>query len=235
MIKVIDVKGLGKSYGSHSVLNGVDFSVNKGEVFVILGKNGAGKSSLFKLLIGMNLPTTGSIEIFGRENNLEKNLSNIGFNINEGTFYEQLTAVENLEIHCGYMGCPTNRIPAQLLEVGLDYKNDEAVKNYSTGMRQRLVLARCLIHDPELLIIDEPLNGLDPKSIRDFRELIQTLGAKGKTIVMSSHILSEVAQVATRIAVLSDGRLVLDETLNELQDRYSTDFENKLILMMEGN
>ena len=135
-------------------------TVQKGEIYVLLGRNGAGKSTLFKILTGLSKASNGSITILNEDKDLEKVKSKIGSNINEPVFYEHLSAVENLEIHCDYMESSKKRIPEWLKVVGLAVDNDRPVKEYSLGMRQRLVLARSLVHDPELIIIDEPLNGL---------------------------------------------------------------------------
>ena len=140
----------------------------------------------------------------------------------------------NLEIHCDYMESPKKRIPEWLKVVGLAVDNDRPVKEYSLGMRQRLVLARSLVHDPELIIIDEPLNGLDPRGIKQFRELIEELSLLGKTIIMSSHILTEVESVATRIGVIFDGELVLDESKVDLIETHQDGLEDFLISKMEG-
>lgn len=234
MNNIVKVTDLSKVYDGRTILNELDLQIEVGEIFVLLGKNGAGKSTLFKLLTGLAHPTMGKIEILGNSNYLSENLKSIGSNINEPVFYEHLTATENLEIHCQYMSHSTEKIAYWLEYVGLTASNDVPVKKYSMGMRQRLVLARCLSHEPELIIIDEPLNGLDPKGIKQFRELIQKIAQAGKTVIMSSHILSEVEQVATQIAVLYEGNLVLNKTKKELQMEHENNLEDYLIAQMEG-
>lgn len=200
----------------------------------MLGRNGAGKSTLFKILTGLSRASNGSITILNEDKDLEKVKIKIGSNINEPVFYEHLSAMENLKIHCDYMGSSKKRIPEWLKVVELAVDNDRPVKEYSLGMRQRLVLARCLVHDPELIIIDEPLNGLDPRGIKQFRELIEELSLLGKTIIMSSHILTEVESVATRIGVIFDGELVLDERKLDLVATHQDGLEDFLISKMEG-
>lgn len=234
MTYVVNVKNVTKCYQNQAVLEGINLSVDQGEVFVLLGKNGAGKSSLFKLLVGLSSATDGQLEVLGEERDLSKNLGHIGFNINEPVFYEHLTARENLEIHCQYMACDTRLIDYWLTKVGLSKESRTPVKQFSTGMRQRLVLARSLIHDPKLLVIDEPLNGLDPKGIKEFRVLIGEVAQTGKTVIMSSHILSEVSLVATQIAVLADGKIILNESKEQLCTEHPNDLEDYLILKMEG-
>lgn len=234
MTTSIEVLHVEKNYGRKEVLKDFSLSVERGEVYVLLGKNGAGKSTLFKILTGLTKATNGTIVILNESEDLEKVKIKIGSNINEPVFYEHLSAHENLKIHCEYMGFSKDRIKDWLKTVGLTIDNDRPVKEYSLGMRQRLVLARCLVHDPELLIIDEPLNGLDPRGIRQFRELIEEISILGKTIIMSSHILTEVESVATRIGVIYDGQLVLDEKKEELVTNYQDGLENFLINKMEG-
>lgn len=234
MTTSIEVLHVEKNYGRKEVLKDFSLSVERGEVYVLLGENGAGKSTLFKILTGLTKATNGTIVILNENEDLEKVKIKIGSNINEPVFYEHLSAYENLKIHCEYMGSSKDRIKDWLKTVGLTIDNDRPVKEYSLGMRQRLVLARCLVHDPELLIIDEPLNGLDPRGIRQFRELIEEISMLGKTIIMSSHILTEVESVATRIGVIYDGQLVLDEKKEELVTNYQDGLEDFLINKMEG-
>lgn len=234
MTTSVEVLSIEKNYGRKEVLKNFSLSVEKGEVYVLLGKNGAGKSTLFKILTGLSKATNGEIVILNESKDLEKVKTKIGSNINEPVFYEHLSAHENLRIHCEYMGVSNNQISEWLKTVGLTIDNDRPVKEYSLGMRQRLVLARCLVHNPELLIIDEPLNGLDPRGIKQFRELIEEISLLGKTIIMSSHILTEVESVATRIGVIYDGQLVLDERKQDLVAKYQDGLENFLINKMEG-
>ncbi|SDQ27958.1 ATP-binding cassette domain-containing protein [Carnobacterium viridans] len=234
MTTSVEVLSIEKNYGRKEVLKNFSLSVEKGEVYVLLGKNGAGKSTLFKILTGLSKATNGEIIILNESKDLEKVKTKIGSNINEPVFYEHLSAHENLRIHCEYMGVSNNQISEWLKTVGLTIDNDRPVKEYSLGMRQRLVLARCLVHNPELLIIDEPLNGLDPRGIKQFRELIEEISLLGKTIIMSSHILTEVESVATRIGVIYDGQLVLDERKQDLVAKYQDGLENFLINKMEG-
>ncbi|MER2131791.1 MAG: ATP-binding cassette domain-containing protein [Carnobacterium inhibens] len=234
MTTIVAVHHLEKNYGKKEVLKNFSLTIQKGEVYVLLGRNGAGKSTLFKILTGLSRASNGSITILNEDKDLEKVKIKIGSNINEPVFYEHLSAMENLKIHCDYMGSSKKRIPEWLKVVGLAVDNDRPVKEYSLGMRQRLVLARCLVHDPELIIIDEPLNGLDPRGIKQFRELIEELSLLGKTIIMSSHILTEVESVATRIGVIFDGELVLDERKLDLVATHQDGLEDFLISKMEG-
>ncbi|MCI3028230.1 ATP-binding cassette domain-containing protein [Desemzia sp. C1] len=234
MMNVVEVQNVEKNYGAKEVLKNFSLTVQKGEIYVLLGRNGAGKSTLFKLLTGLSKATNGEVRIFNETKDIEKVKTKIGSNINEPVFYEHLSAIENLSIHCDYMKASKNRIQEWLEVVGLSVDNDRPVKEYSLGMRQRLVLARCLVHDPELLVIDEPLNGLDPRGIKLFRELLEEISLLGKTIIMSSHILTEVELVATRIGVIDDGHLVLNDQKTALVAAHQNQLEDFLISKMEG-
>lgn len=215
------------------ILKNINLTVKKGEICVILGKNGAGESTLFKILLGLTPKTTEVIKIFDKTLEQNKYLFDVGSSINTPIFYENLSDKENLEIHSEYMECYSSGIEKYLKMVGLDINNTDKVKHYSLGMRQRLVLERALINNPKLLIFDEPLNGLDPKGIKELRELLVSLANLGKTIVMSSHILSEVEFVATKIAVLASRIIVLDEDKYFLRNKYGTNIEDYLIEKME--
>ncbi len=234
MMNVVEVQNVEKNYGAKEVLKNFSLTVQKGEIYVLLGRNGAGKSTLFKLLTGLTKATNGEVRIFNETKDIEKVKTKIGSNINEPVFYEHLSAIENLSIHCDYMKASKNRIQEWLEVVGLSVDNDRPVKEYSLGMRQRLVLARCLVHDPELLVIDEPLNGLDPRGIKQFRELLEEISLLGKTIIMSNHILTEVELVATRIEVIYDGHLVLNDQKTALVAAHQNQLEDFLISKMEG-
>ena len=231
---IINLKNIQKNYGKKEVLKGINLKVQEGEIFVLLGKNGAGKSTLFKILTGLTKPLIGEIGLFHQQYSFEEQQRLIGFNINEPVFYEHLSAEDNLAIHCEYMDCSQDAISFWLHRVGLIGTNQTPVKEFSTGMRQRLALARCFVHDPKLIIIDEPLNGLDPKGIKDLRILLEEVVLEGKTILMSSHILSEVEAIATQIAVITEGEIVLNETKEQLQALHSNNLEDYLIAKMEG-
>lgn len=236
MEKILEVKNIIKSFNGNDVLKGVDLNLEKGEIYALLGKNGAGKSTLFKIITGLMTATNGDVNFIGRSieeynNNYYKE---IGFNINEPKFYEHLNGRENLEIHCDYMNCDYDKINYWLHRVGLSLDNRNLVKNYSIGMKQRLSIAKVLIHNPKLIIIDEPLNGLDPNGIREFRELFKEISNNGITILMSSHILSEVEKIADRIGIIHNGSLVLESCLNELKKSHNEDYEGFIIDKMEG-
>ncbi|WP_100065256.1 ABC transporter ATP-binding protein [Miniphocaeibacter massiliensis] len=234
---ILNVVNVIKSFDGEEVLKGVNLNLNRGEIYVLLGKNGVGKSTLFKIIIGLMKPTMGFVEFLDKdllcyEN---KHFSELGFNINEPRFYEHLTARKNLEIHCEYMNCSKDKIKFLLEKMGLSYLNDTLVKNYSLGMRQRLSLTRCLLHEPKMIVIDEPLNGLDPKGIKDLRHLLKEIAKEGITILMSSHILSEVEKIADRIGVLNSGNLIVEDTVKNLLKNNEGNFEDYIIEKMEGS
>lgn len=233
----INIKNCYKSYDQQPVIENCSLSVKKGEIYGLLGKNGAGKSTLFKLLTGLAQADMGEIEILGRarEDNDKRWLVDLGFFVNEPVFYEHLTATENLELHLAYMDFPTDNIAECLCLVGLEPNNKKPVKTYSMGMKQRLGIARALSHNPQLLILDEPINGLDPAGIRQMRQLfIKLVKEEGKTLVLSSHILAEIEQVADRVGVLVAGKIVVEKELTVLKEVHGTELENYLIDVMEG-
>lgn len=236
-MKQINVKNCYKSYDQQPVLENCSLAVKQGEIYALLGKNGAGKSTLFKLLTGLAQADMGEIEILGRarQDNDKRWLVDLGFFVNEPVFYGHLTATENLALHLAYMDFPTDNIAESLRLVGLEPDNEQPVKTYSMGMKQRLGIARALSHDPQLLILDEPINGLDPAGIRQMRKLfIKLVKEEGKTLVISSHILAEIEQVADRVGVLVAGEIIVEKDLAVLKQEHGTELENYLIDVMEG-
>lgn len=227
MEKIIEVRDLAKSYGSFKAVDGLNLDVYKGEVFGFLGPNGAGKSTTIRMLLTLIRPDSGHIRIFGKslEENRRPVLANIGCIVEKPDFYKFLSARKNLEVLGRYNGiAPHRKRVDELIEfVGLKGRGEDAVKGYSHGMKQRLGLAQALLHDPELIILDEPTTGLDPQGIIDIRNLILYLSKeRKKTVFLSSHILHELELVADRMAILNKGKLVVQGTKAELlndQDR----------------
>src|SRR5450755_2433958 len=183
----IESRGLGKSFGSLAALEGVDLVVSRGVAFGFLGANGAGKTTLIRLLLGLLAKSTaGSLRVLGRDVSEDRAsaLARVGAIIEEPRFHPHLTGRENLRVHAAACGTDAHgRIDASLARVGLAARAEEKVKTYSLGMRQRLGLARCLLSDPELLILDEPLNGLDPAGILETRRLIREFVDEGRTVL----------------------------------------------------
>lgn len=219
---MIKLKGVYKSYGNKNILASCSFEVKQGEIYALLGENGVGKSTIFKLITGLAHLDRGEIELLGNKEQGKRylQLKEIGSFINKPVFYEHLSAEQNLSLHLEYMGVKKNNFSEVLSRVGLPKNNDLPVKKYSLGMKQRLGIARALIHEPKILILDEPSNGLDPAGIREMRDLFIKLSKEeGKTLLISSHILKEIEQIADRVGVLANGQIVLDEPIGKLQEK----------------
>ncbi|MEV6256343.1 ATP-binding cassette domain-containing protein [Nocardia sp. NPDC051929] len=208
----LEVAQLHKHYGKHHALDGVDLSVRTGEVYGLLGPNGAGKSTLMKTVLGLQRPTSGVIQLFGRPYDRTL-LVDVGALIETPGLWPKLDAVTHLRIHARLRGVPEEWIEETLAVVQLTEVRTRKVQAYSLGMRWRLGIAIALLARPKLLLLDEPTNGLDPVGIREMRELIRTLAANGTTVFISSHQLSEIAQVCDRVAVLVAGKTRYEGTV----------------------
>ncbi len=219
--QVIEVRGLTKKFGSLTAVNNLDLNVYRGDVFGFLGPNGAGKSTTIRMLLSLIKPTSGEMKIFGKSitKNRKEIFSKIGAIVEKPDFYLYLSAYKNLEILGKLSGADTSKkkIMDMLELVGLEKRYKSKVKTYSHGMKQRLGLAQALLHDPELIILDEPTTGLDPQGMKEIRDLIIYLSReKGKTIFLSSHILHEVELIATRMIIISKGTTQVEGTVEEL-------------------
>jgi ABC-2 type transport system ATP-binding protein len=215
----VETRGLGKQFGSRAALHNVDLEVPRGCAFGFLGPNGAGKTTLIRLLLGLAEPTAGQMRLLGRDlpGGSADSLARVGAIIEEPRFHPHLTGRENLGVHAAARERDAyGRIDGALARVGLTARADDRVKAYSLGMRQRLGIARCLLADPELLILDEPMNGLDPAGIGELRELIRALVAEGRTVLLSSHLLDEVERTCDAAAIVDDGKVIAQGTLDEL-------------------
>ncbi len=222
---VIETKNLTKQYGTQKSVADLNIHVQKGRIYGLLGRNGAGKTTTMKMLLGLTQPTSGEVTIWGKplQANEKKILPRIGSLIESPGFYPNLTATENLRIFATLRGVPNrNAIKEALDLVGLPYKDKKLFSQYSLGMKQRLAIALAVMHDPELLILDEPINGLDPIGIAEVRSFIRDLcHERGKTILISSHILSEIALLADDIGIIDKGVLLEEESLSELEAKSS--------------
>ncbi|MPQ30370.1 ABC transporter ATP-binding protein [Clostridium estertheticum] len=220
---VIRTHNLTKKYKGVSVVDNLNINIEKGEIYGFLGQNGAGKTTTLRMLMGLIRTSQGEVELFGQNNYSKEIYKKIGSLIEYPGFYPNLTAEENLEIHRRMAGIENIEYIKEALEiVGLNYDEikNKKVKNYSLGMKQRLGISRAILHKPELLILDEPTNGLDPLGIRDIREILLELkNKKGITIIISSHILSEIEHIATKIGVIHRGKLLEEIDYSELQRR----------------
>lgn len=222
---VIETRNLTKQYGTQKSVANLNIHVQKGRIYGLLGRNGAGKTTTMKMLLGLTKPTTGEVTVWGKPlaGNEKELLPRIGSLIESPGFYPNLTATENLRIFATLRGVPNRDAIKDALDlVGLPYKDKKLFSQYSLGMKQRLAIALAVMHDPELLILDEPINGLDPIGIAEVRSFIRDLCSKrGKTILISSHILSEIALLADDIGIIDHGVLLEEESLAQLEAKSS--------------
>ena len=216
---VVETDALSKRFGDRVAVDSVDLRIRRGAAFGYLGPNGAGKTTLIRMLLGLTKPTGGSVRLLGRPMPQERAqaLARVGAIVEEPRFHSFLTGRENLEIVAAAREREAHgRIDGALARVGLAARANDRVDKYSTGMRQRLGVARCLLGDPELLLLDEPMNGLDPAGMEEFRELMAEFVAEGRTVVLSSHLLDEVEKTCDEIAIVDQGRIVAQGSLDEL-------------------
>ena len=221
----IETKDLSFNYKKKPLLESLDLKIPTGSIYGYLGKNGAGKSTTIKLLLGLLPALQNTIYHNGLELNSHKSeiLSMVGSLVESPAYYGNLTGYENLLYLKNIYGCNSQKIYDVLQKVNLMGDKDKMVKKYSSGMKQRLGIAMALLHDPNTLILDEPLNGLDPEGVYEIRELIIDLKKEGKTILLSSHILSEIQKTCTHVGILHDGRLCYQGTLVELMNNVSVE------------
>ena len=220
MENIVEIKELFKTIDKEEILSDINLQIAEGEIYGLLGPNGAGKTTLMKCMLSLLTITSGSIEIFGKDlqEHREEILSQVGSIIETPIFYENCTTKEILEIHAQYMGKNITELDIinTLRMVGLK-NTTKKVKEFSLGMRQRLGLARAFLTKPRLLILDEPINGLDPVGIQEIRNLLQLLSKEhGITILISSHILSEISQIADKIGVIKNGLMIEQVYMKEL-------------------
>lgn len=219
---VIEIEGLRKEYrrrrGSTVAIDGLDLAVPEGGVFGFLGPNGSGKTTTIRCVLGLARPTKGSVRLLGRPvpDDLATSIRRVGAIVEAPALFPTISGRENLALLGAIDRIGPRRVEAVLDEVGLTERAGDAVKKYSLGMRQRLALAAALLKDPALLILDEPANGLDPAGMRSVRELVRRLAGEGRTVFVSSHLLSEIQQTCDRVAILSRGRCVIQGTVAEV-------------------
>ena len=254
---IIETENLTKKYGNQSSVSNLNIHVRQGRIYGLLGRNGAGKTTTMKMLLGLTTPTSGKIKIFGK--NIRENekviLPRIGSLIESPGFYPNLTATENLKIFADLRGLKDSKYIKGALElVNLPYRDKKLFSQYSLGMKQRLAIALAIMHNPELLILDEPINGLDPIGIAEVRSFIKELcDERGKTILISSHILSEISLLADDVGIIDHGKLLEEESLEELEAKNTkfihflvsdarqaaqiilTEFNNKNMQVVDGN
>ena len=221
---VIGTEGLTKHYGSVHAVHDLDLRVERGEIYAFLGRNGAGKTTTIRMLLGLIRPTAGRIEVLGHtldpRGGSQEWLRRVGFLVESATAYPNLTVAENLDVQRRLTGAPRAAVSEAIERLGLDDYAGRRADRLSLGNKQRLSLARALLHSPELLVLDEPANALDPAGIVEIRELLRGLARdKGVTVFLSSHILAEVAHLADRIGIVEGGRLVEEAPRDVLAQR----------------
>ena len=207
MNPIIKVTGLSKKFGSKQAVDHIDFEVNQGQVFGLLGPNGSGKTTTLSMILTLLEPTSGSVSIFGSDD-ITASLNRIGVLLESANYYPELSATDNMRISCKIKHVSPDKIDPLLKKVNLYDDRKRKVGSYSLGMKQRLAVAASLLNDPELLIFDEPTNGLDPIGIAEMRETIGDLAKEGKTILVASHLLSEMEKLCTHIAILKNGKVI---------------------------
>ncbi|WP_329000579.1 ABC transporter ATP-binding protein [Kribbella sp. NBC_00709] len=217
MDALVEVSGLTKRYGDTLAVDGVDLTVLPGEVYGFLGPNGAGKTTTLRILTGLIAPTSGSVRVLGGKPGQADVLGRTGSMIESPAFYPYLSGLDNLRLLAEYAGVSRQRIDEVLELVDLADRAKDRFSTYSLGMKQRLGVAAALLKDPELVILDEPTNGLDPAGMRDMRRLIRELGTGGRTVVLSSHLLGEVQQICDRVGIINSGRMVAEHNVDELR------------------
>lgn len=223
MAALIEVNHLCKSFKQFTAVNDLSFSVHAGDVFGFLGENGAGKSTTIRMLLTLITPSSGSIQLFGKDlhTNRHEILKQVGAVIERPDLYNYLSAYDNLNLFAKMSGLklPAKQLMEQLELVGLAERSDSKVKTFSQGMKQRLGIAVALVHNPQLIILDEPTNGLDPQGIADIRNLILKLSREmGKTVLVSSHLLSEIELIANRMLIIHKGKKVIEGEVKNLLD-----------------
>ena len=220
MERIVDCHGLSKTYRAGTVaLDGLDFSVEKGAIHGLVGRNGAGKTTLMKCLFNLIRPTSGTVSVFGQP--AGQMAHNVGGLIEMPAFYKHLSGRQNLALFAGYFGVDSAECGRILELVGLVDRAGDKASRYSLGMKQRLGIAIALLGKPELLILDEPVNGLDPQAIAETRDLMRTLQESGTTILLSSHLLGEIEQVCDAVTVLEAGKLVATGTPGQLRQQFN--------------
>ena len=240
---VLETKALTRKYKQQTAVDALNIHVPKGCIYGLLGRNGAGKTTTLRMIMGLVKPTVGDIEVFGQniQENAEQIYPRVGSIIETPGFYENLTAPENLAILARLRGIHRrDAISYALSRVGLDHEPEKLVAQYSLGMKQRLGIAAAIMHEPELLILDEPTNGLDPIGIQEMRNfLLDLCEEKQVTIIISSHILSEIEQVADLIGVIHKGKLLEEITIGELRKRnrryleFQVSNQKKAVVLLE--
>ena len=213
----VEVRNLTKEYGALRAVDDVSLTVERGEIYGFLGPNGAGKTTTMRTLLGLIRPSSGTVRVLGRAPGDPETLRKVGSMIESPAFYPFLSGEDNLKVLARYAGADGRLVSEVLDRVDLAGRRKDRFSSYSLGMKQRLGVAAALLKDPDLVVLDEPTNGLDPAGMRDMRALITDLGASGRTVILSSHLMSEVQEVCDRVGVINQGRMVAESTVEELR------------------
>lgn len=232
----VEIRNLTKVFDGKEVLRSCNLTVQSGTIYGLLGANGAGKTTMFKLITGLLSPTAGNIKVQGETLSIDKKdfLRKMGILIETPVFYDHLSAKENLEIHLSYMEQSFEKIGQVLEMVGLGDTGKQPVSKFSLGMKQRLAIGRAISHSPQILILDEPINGLDPMGIRQIRNLFLSLAKDGMTLLISSHILSEIEHIADVVGVLTNGNVMQEVAICEIKKQYPNGLEEYFFQIMSG-
>jgi ABC-type multidrug transport system ATPase subunit len=221
MESVLEAVSLTKRFGKKIAVNEITFRVNKGEIFGLIGPNGSGKTTTLSMFLTLLEPTSGQLLLFGSKE-ISTQLKKVGVLFESASYYPELSARKNLLISARIKGVDESKIDMVLEKVGLNEDKNRKVRNFSLGMKQRLSIGAALLSDPELMIFDEPTNGLDPIGIAEIRTLITTLASEGKTILVASHMLSEMEKLCTHIAILKNGKLLEQGDLKTIISGHSS-------------
>ena len=216
METILELKNLDKKYGSVHAVNNLSFTIKKGRVYGVLGPNGSGKSTTLGIILNVVNKTSGSFSWFNGELSTHEALKKVGAIIEHPNFYPSMSAYENLRLVCKIKGISTSKIDEKLTTVNLIERRDSKFKTFSLGMKQRLAIASALLNDPEILILDEPTNGLDPQGIHEIREIISNIASKGTTILLASHLLDEVEKVCTDVVIIRKGKKLYEGRVDEM-------------------
>ena len=225
-VPAVETKGLTKLYGGKAAVKDLNLRVGEGQIYGFIGRNGAGKSTTLKMISGLASPTQGEVSLFGKPLSDPVVRRRLGVLIEEAGLYPNMTARQNVVMKAKCMGLAEEKSIDQVLDLtGLSKKRKKQVKHFSMGMKQRLGVALALLGNPDLLILDEPINGLDPEGIKELRQLVLKLREEGKTILLSSHILGELSKIATNYGIIKDGELMEQITRSELEEKCQDYFQ----------
>lgn len=234
---MIEAERLSKVFLGEQTIHSCTISVPEGSIYGFLGPNGAGKTTIMKILLGYLTPTSGTAKVLGMDvtSNRYEILKQVGSLIEVPVFYEHLSATENLSLHLAYMNVEERELSKTLQMVGLEHTGTKPVSQFSLGMRQRLALARAFIHRPKLLILDEPMNGLDPVAVREIKDLFHTFVHDfGMTIFLSSHMISEIESLADIVGVITQGRVESEMMLVDIKSQYKNGLEEHFFDIVSG-